>query len=116
MFGYGDHVPEQSHLDDAAQLFKVLGNASRLQLLLLLGEEERTVGALTDVTGMSQPLVSQHLRTLRQTGLATAVRQGKEVVYHITDAHVSHVINDALTHVQEPVLDEDTDTPGKERA
>lgn len=103
-------VREQPPLDEAAELFKVLGNTSRLWLLVLLGEEEHSVGALTRITGMSQPLVSQHLRTLRQSGLATAVRQGKGVVYHLTDAHVSHVITDALAHVQEAVSDQEADT------
>ncbi|MDR2565451.1 MAG: metalloregulator ArsR/SmtB family transcription factor, partial [Bifidobacteriaceae bacterium] len=55
-------------LAEAAQLFKVLGNESRLTLLCLIGREPRVVGALAEATGMSQPLVSQHLRTLRQAG------------------------------------------------
>jgi predicted transcriptional regulator len=52
-------------LAEAAELFKVLGNESRLRLLLLIGRESRTVGALAEASGLSQPLVSQHLRTLR---------------------------------------------------
>ena len=89
-------------LTQAAQLFKVLGSEARLWLLRLIGEEPRTVGALTEVTGMSQPLVSQHLRTLRQAGLVAATRQGKEMTYEIADQHVTHVVDDALTHVLEP--------------
>lgn len=92
----------ESGLTDAAQLFKVLGSESRLELLLLVGREPRTVGALADATGLSQPLVSQHLRTLRQAGLATASRSGKEVTYRLADLHVSHLIADALAHVREP--------------
>lgn len=86
----------------AAQLFKVLGSDSRLGLLLVLGEAPRTVGALADATGLTQPLVSQHLRTLRQIGLVTAERRGKEVSYQLADLHVSHMIAVALAHVQEP--------------
>lgn len=92
----------ESGLSGAAQLFKVLGNESRLMLLRLIGEEPRTVGALAVATGLSQPLVSQHLRTLRQVGLVAATRSGKEVTYRIADRHVTHVIADALAHVQEP--------------
>ena len=90
-------------LAEAAQLFKVLGSESRLGLLRLIGAEARSVGALVEATGMSQPLVSQHLRTLRQAGLVTASRTGKEVVYHSADLHVAHVVADALTHVRESV-------------
>ena len=89
-------------LAEAAQLFKVLGNESRLALLRLIGAEPRTVGALVDATGMSQPLVSQHLRTLRQADLVTPMRSGKEVTYRLVDLHVAHVVADALVHVQEP--------------
>ena len=95
----------ENGLTEAAQLFKVLGSESRLWLLRLLGESPMTVGALEEATGMSQPLVSQHLRTLRQSGLVTAARAGREVTYHVTDQHVSHVIADALTHVLEPAVD-----------
>ena len=95
----------------AAQLFKVLGNESRLMLLSTLGEQPRTVGALAEAVGLSQPLVSQHLRTLREAGLVAATRSGKEITYGLADLHVSHVIADALAHVREPaaarVADED---------
>lgn len=86
----------------AADLFRVLGGESRLALLLLLGEEPRTVGALAAAAEMSQPLVSQHLRTLRQVGLVAGRRSGKEVVYRVADHHVTHLVGDALSHVTEP--------------
>lgn len=90
---------KEAGLADAAQLFKVLGSESRLWLLRVLGVTPMSVGALAEATAMSQPLVSQHLRTLRQSGLVTAARNGKEVTYHVADQHVTHVIADALTHV-----------------
>ncbi len=100
----------ESGLAEAAQLFKVLGNESRLGLLRLIGAAPHTVGALAEATGMSQPLVSQHLRTLRQTGLVDASRAGKEVTYRLADLHVSHVIADALAHVREPAAAESAAT------
>ncbi len=98
-----DEVPG---LAETAQLFKVLGNESRLRLLHLLSEHSMTVGALIEATGMSQPLVSQHLRTLRDAGVVVAERNGKEVGYELADAHVSHVIADALVHAREPIAAE----------
>ncbi|SJM65033.1 helix-turn-helix transcriptional regulator [Gulosibacter sp. 10] len=97
----------EAGLPEAAQLFKVLGHESRLWLLRLLGEEPRTVGALVAETGMSQPLVSQHLRTLRSAGLVAVSRSGKESTYSLADLHVSHVISDALVHVREPASEPD---------
>lgn len=98
----------EAGLADAAQLFKVLGSESRLGLLHLIGQGPRTVSALAEASGLSQPLVSQHLRTLRQAGLATSIRHGKEITYHLADLHVSHVIADALAHVREPFATEGT--------
>lgn len=89
-------------LPAAAQLFKVLGSESRLRLLRSIEKDPRTVGALARAAGLSQPLVSQHLRTLRQAGLVVTDRQGKEVTYLVADRHVTHMISDALTHVLEP--------------
>ena len=85
----------------AAELFKVLGSESRLGLLRLVEQQSRTVGALAEAMGMSQPLVSQHLRTLRQAGLVSTSRAGKEVTYQLVDVHVSHIVADALAHVLE---------------
>lgn len=101
-------MDEDGGLAAAAQLFKVLGSESRLGLLRLLGQSPRTVSSLAEATGLTQPLVSQHLRTLRQSGLVTAERHGKEVTYQVADLHVSHVIADALAHVQEPAGAEHT--------
>lgn len=88
-------------LEQAAELFKVLGNPTRLGLLRLLETEPRTVGALVDTAGLSQPLVSQHLRTLRAAGLVHATRDGKQVEYQVADKHVTHVVADALAHALE---------------
>lgn len=91
-------------LAKAAQLFRALGNESRLELMRIIDERPRTVGALAAATGMSQPLVSQHLRNLRNAGLVAAERSGKEVIYEVADRHITHVISDALAHVLEPEL------------
>ncbi|MGP9694839.1 ArsR/SmtB family transcription factor [Brachybacterium sp. AOP25-B2-12] len=89
-------------LAPAAQLFKVLGNPSRLRLMRLLEHAPTTVGELASRADLSQPLVSQHLRTLRDAGLVIAERHGKEVTYQVADEHVAHVIADAVAHVLEP--------------
>ncbi|PWD49882.1 transcriptional regulator [Serinibacter arcticus] len=92
----------ETGISEAAELFKVLGSEPRLWLLRLLSLEPRTVGSLADATKLPQPLVSQHLRTLRLTGLVTTRKEGRSVVYALADEHVAHVIADALVHVQEP--------------
>jgi DNA-binding transcriptional ArsR family regulator len=95
-------VEGSSGLAAAAQLFKILGSESRLRLVHLLGQSPRTVSELVAATGLSQPLVSQHLRTLRQSALVQTERRGREVIYRVADHHVAHVVTDALAHVHEP--------------
>lgn len=75
----------------AALRFRALGDETRLRLLELLTDGERTVGDLMDATGLGQSLVSHHLRTLRQAGLVSTRREGRWVHYGIVDAAVASV-------------------------
>ncbi|KZX21390.1 DNA-binding transcriptional ArsR family regulator [Rathayibacter tanaceti] len=95
------HERMTEDLEPAAELFKVLSSASRLRLLRALAEETSTVGRLAEVTGLSQPLVSQHLRTLRSAGLVAVERVGREAHYSVADTHVSHIVDDAVRHALE---------------
>lgn len=85
----------------AGELFKVLSSASRLQLLALLAEQPNSVTELTALTGMSQPLISQHLRTLRSAGLVSVKRHGRDAEYRLVDQHVTHIVADAVAHTEE---------------
>ncbi|MDA3022518.1 MAG: metalloregulator ArsR/SmtB family transcription factor [Actinomycetota bacterium] len=84
-----------------AEFFQVLANPIRLQIVLELLEKRLCVHELTGATGVSQPLVSQHLRVLRLAKIITGNRNGKEIIYEVTDDHVSNIIRDALEHVYE---------------
>ena len=66
-----------------------------------LTDGEQTVSSLVDVLGLSQPLVSQHLRVLRSARLVTTERHGREIAYSLSDDHVAHVFLDAFHHTQE---------------
>lgn len=79
-------------LREAAEVFKILANESRLELLWLLCERPQTVGALTKITQIPQPVVSQHLRTLRHTRLVVATRHGRQVIYAVPDPSVRRLL------------------------
>jgi DNA-binding transcriptional ArsR family regulator len=71
-------------MDVAADLFRALGDGTRRGLFERLAREgELTVGALTHGATVSQPAVSQHLRTLRDTGLVAEERRGRHVLYRV---------------------------------
>lgn len=88
-------------LAEAAALFRVLGSESRLELLQLLASDSMPVSALAMSSGMSQPLVSQHLKTLREAGIVAVVRTGREAHYRLADHHIAHVVEDAVAHALE---------------
>lgn len=87
--------------EPAAELFKALSSSSRLALLTLLASAPQTVTELASASGLSQPLVSQHLKTLRTAGLVSVERVGREARYDVADRHVTHIVEDAMTHALE---------------
>jgi ArsR family transcriptional regulator len=88
-------------LRPATELFKALGNPLRLAIVTELGDGPRCVHDLVTALGASQPLVSQHLRVLRTANLVATERRGREVAYTLADAHVAHIVSDAIHHANE---------------
>ncbi|HEV3280676.1 MAG TPA: metalloregulator ArsR/SmtB family transcription factor [Acidimicrobiales bacterium] len=97
-------APDQ--LTGAADLLKALASTTRLATVVELCEGPRCVHELQtslEAAGrvVSQPLLSQHLKVLREAGLVTSTRRGTEITYQLADAHVGHIVNDAIRHSQE---------------
>ncbi len=74
---------QAQHVEALTKLFRVLGDPTRLRLLLTLQEGERNVSELCRKLKTPQPTVSRHLGILRMGGLASARRDGKEMYYSI---------------------------------
>jgi len=71
-----------------ARFFRALGDPTRLRLLSLLLECEQTVTELVEAVGAPQGRISTHLGCLRWCGLVTARREGRQMIYAITDPRV----------------------------
>lgn len=97
-------------LEAASALLRALASPHRLAIVLALAHGPRCVHELVDQLGVSQPLVSQHLRVLRAGDLVSAERRGREIAYALADHHVTHIVEDAITHVGE-VLPEHEELP-----
>lgn len=76
----------RAHASEAVAMLKLLGNEDRLLLLCQLSLQERTVGELEQLTGVSQPTLSQQLGILRREGLVSPRREGKFIWYQLADA------------------------------
>ena len=94
------------HLSDdkaieLAELFRLMGDPSRLKIVLSCLDKARCVSDIAKETGLSLSLVSHHLRLLRAARMVRAERQGKQVFYCAADEHVRCVIVDMVAHVDE---------------
>ncbi|MDQ4104465.1 MAG: metalloregulator ArsR/SmtB family transcription factor [Actinomycetota bacterium] len=85
----------------AGELLRALSAPVRIAIVLQLRDSERCVHELVDALGVTQPLISQHLRVLKAAGVVDGERHGREVVYRLVDEHLSHIVVDAVTHVEE---------------
>lgn len=71
---------ERDVIEAARRVHRALGDTNRLDLVRRLAQGPATVSELIESTGLSQPLVSWHLRRLRSAGLVTSERSGRESI------------------------------------
>ncbi len=85
----------------AGDLLRALAAPVRIGIVLQLLESPRCVHDLVDALGVTQPLISQHLRVLKSAGVVHGDRQGREVRYSLVDDHLAHIVVDAVAHAEE---------------
>ncbi len=71
-----------------AELCQTLANPTRLEILSLLRDGEKRVNDLTELTGLNQANVSQHLAIMRGKGLLVTRREGTSVYYRIANPKI----------------------------
>ncbi|WP_348535901.1 metalloregulator ArsR/SmtB family transcription factor [Kocuria sp. JC486] len=96
-----DDNPHLAPYAAVSLMFSALSNPARSAIVHRLTESPCFVGELVEHLELAQPLVSQHLKVLREAHLVQAVRQGRQSRYQLTDEHVTHLFLDALHHTQE---------------
>ena len=89
------------HAVALADLFRLLGDASRLRIVVACLKKPLAVSDIAAKLGLSVSLVSHHLRLLKGARLVRAERQGKQVFYGADDDHVRRMIGDMVIHVGE---------------
>lgn len=91
----------EAMLAGMSTFFKVMGDPTRLRILVELLEGSLCVNHICERVGMSQSAVSHQLAILRRADLVRVTRKGKSVVYAISDEHVRLMLDMALLHVSE---------------
>jgi ArsR family transcriptional regulator len=83
-----------------AELFNVLGDASRVKIIAALLDGPMNVGALAETVGITESGVSHHMRVLRQLRLVRPRKDGRSVFYSLEDQHVTDLFLRVMEHVQ----------------
>ena len=105
-----DHMPQVAQFQTVADIFKQMGDGSRVRIFWLLCHCEECVINLSSMVEMSSPAVSHHLKQLKSAGLILSRREGKEVYYRAADtaqARLLHHMIEDLVEIACPT------TPGR---
>ncbi len=97
---YGDMLTARAHL------FRALGDRVRLEILEHLRERSPlTVSEICERTGREQNLISHHLSCLRNCGLVSSEKNGKNVLYSLRSRKILRITDLADEHVREILED-----------
>ncbi len=94
-------MPDDEILYELGDLFKVFGDTTRIKILYVLLESEMCVYDLAQVLNMTQSAISHQLQILKQNKLVKFRREGKTIIYSLTDSHVSTIIDQGMEHISE---------------
>ncbi len=85
-------VPLEDNLQTVAFVAKSLADENRLRILLCVNHGKKSVSGIVDELGLSQPLVSHHLKELRRSLLVKVEHSGLFVHYEIADARITQIL------------------------
>lgn len=88
-------------IESLAELFKILGDPTRVRILMALEKSPLCVADIAETLSMSQSAISHQLRVLKQARLVRSQREGRSIVYAMDDDHVAVLFRQGLMHVCE---------------
>ena len=92
---------DEGHFQRIADIFRQLGDPSRIRIFWLLCHCEECVVNIAAMVDMSSPAVSHHLRVLKDSGLLSSRREGREVYYRASDAAQSRLLHEMIEQVMD---------------
>ncbi|HTH16081.1 MAG TPA: metalloregulator ArsR/SmtB family transcription factor [Magnetospirillum sp.] len=90
------------------ETFRLLGDPTRLRILLACLFEPKCVNDAAAEAGVSASLTSHHLRLLRGARLVRAERVGRQIFYSAADAHVNGMLTEMVAHMRQAEIDDGT--------
>lgn len=95
------HMPDARIIEGVSTLFKVVGDPTRMKLLLALLQNEMCVCDLSATLSLSMSAISHQLSVLKKLNLVRFRREGKVVFYSLSDDHVSQIMKVGIEHITE---------------
>jgi DNA-binding HxlR family transcriptional regulator len=105
----------QEKFNQLLEFFKVIGNESRLKIVGLLANEERSVGELADLLDLKEPTISHHLAAMKQLGLVAVRAEGTTRIYSLQTRFLEEMSKDLLSKEHLATLVVDTSDNAWER-
>jgi DNA-binding transcriptional ArsR family regulator len=96
-----DKLVADAEAASVADLFRVLADPRRVQIIDALVHAELCNSDLAALLGVTESAVSHQMRELRLLKLVQARKEGRHVIYSLSDHHVQHLLQDTLKHVRE---------------
>ncbi|MDE6313615.1 MAG: metalloregulator ArsR/SmtB family transcription factor [Lachnospiraceae bacterium] len=94
-------LPEEAKLYDLAEFFKIFGDTTRIKILYVLLQQEMCVLDIALLLGMTQSAISHQLRVLKTMQLVKFRREGKTILYSLSDSHIENILNQGMEHISE---------------
>ncbi|WP_306484210.1 metalloregulator ArsR/SmtB family transcription factor [Anaerococcus sp.] len=92
---------DDTTLIDLADLFKVFADSTRMRIMYRLLAGRMNVGDIAQALDMSQSAISHQLKYLKEVNLVKSKRDGKSMLYYLSDDHVKTIIQTGLEHIKE---------------
>jgi len=94
-------IPEDTLLCDLADLFRIFADSTRVRILYALMEDETGVTELANALNMTSSAISHQLRVLKDSKLVRSRRDGKGILYSLSDDHVRTILDMGMEHLTE---------------
>lgn len=95
-----ENMPTAEYLSIMCEMLKILGEPSRMKIVMSLMQGEMCVLHIVEAVDGNQSAVSQQLKVLRNGGLIKSRREGKNILYSIADEHVFEIVKMSVEHAR----------------
>lgn len=101
LYKVGKLITDKDSLIRISEILRIMGDTTRTRIIDLLRIEELCVMDISSLLSMSQSAISHQLKVLKQAGLVSSRREGKEIYYALNDEHIKVIMDICLEHIRE---------------